>query len=483
MQQIPESEIKKRLAFENPWWDEGHVPQRFRDWPRRAYFNRFWKLFAESTVHRAVILMGPRRVGKTVMLTQAIQHLIDEKVSPNSIFYVSIDAPTYIGLSLEKLLQLFMQMHDHKRNARLYVIWDEIQYLKDWERHLKSLVDSHPSLRIVASGSAAAALRAKSDESGAGRFTDVVLPPLTFAEFVRFKGVESALIVPPSKKDESYRLRDNKMNELNEEFVDYVNFGGFPEVVLNKPVRENFSRFIGSDILDKVLLRDLPSLYGIGDTRELNRLFTSLAYNSGNELSLETLSQTSGVAKNTLRRYLEYLEAAFLTRRVQRIDHNARRFRRAVTFKVYLTNPCMRAALFGPVGDADEAMGRMAETAVYSQFFQSDLSDAVHYARWKEGEVDLVLIDEKRQRPIGAYEVKWTDRIVNRPDELRAFLKFGERAKLKDSDNRVLTRTYHGLARVRDHEVLFVPVSWFCYLIGKLTTEPVIEANLLRQLI
>jgi hypothetical protein len=482
MQQVPDSEIKKRLVFDNPWWEESGVPARFRDWPRRAYFDAFWRLFAESTIKRAVILMGPRRVGKTVMLIQAIQRLIDERIDPKRIFYVSIDTPTYIGLSLEKILSFFMQMHGHARNAKLFIIWDEIQYLKDWERHLKSLVDSFPNLRIVASGSAAAALRAKSDESGAGRFTDVLLPPLTFAEFLRFKDIEKIIAEPSPASDGDFVLRPGQLSRLNSEFIDYVNFGGFPEVVLNEPVRADFARFIGSDILDKVLLRDLPSLYGIADTRELNRLFTSLAYNSGNELSLESLSQSSGVAKNTLRRYLLYLEAAFLTRRVQRIDQSARRFRRAVTFKVYLTNPCMRAALFGPVADDDPAMGRMAETAVFSQIFQSDLSDAAHYARWNDGEVDLVLLDARRQRPIGAFEIKWSDRVVDNPSALEAFLKFSERVGLDDKNNRILVRSKHGVKEYQNHELIFMPVSWLCYLFGKVTIEPAIGTNFLRRL-
>ena len=75
-----------------------------------------------------------------------------------------------------------------------------------------------------------------------------------------------------------------------------------------------------------MLLRDLPSLYGIQDIQELNSLFTTLAFNSADEVSLEALSKDSGVSKNTLKKYIEYLEAAFLIRKVHRVDENARRF-------------------------------------------------------------------------------------------------------------------------------------------------------------
>ena len=91
----------------------------------------------------------------------------------------------------------------------------------------------------------------------------------------------------------------------------------------------NPGRYIRNDIIDKVLLRDLPSLYGIQDVQELNSLFTTIAYNSGNEFTYDNLSETSGVSKNTIKKYIEYLEAAFLIRVIHRIDINAKKFKRA----------------------------------------------------------------------------------------------------------------------------------------------------------
>ena len=138
--------------------------------------------------------------------------------------------------------------------------------------------------------------------------------------------------------------------------------------------------------IDKVLLRDLPGLYGIQDIQELNSLFTMLAFNTGSEVSLEALSKRSHVAKNTLKRYIEYLEAAFLIKVVHRVDHSARRLQRASTFKVYLTNPSMFAALFTPVGPDDPATPRLVETAVHAQWLHS--AQSVHYAkmgRWRGG--------------------------------------------------------------------------------------------------
>ena len=107
---------------------------------------------------------------------------------------------------------------------------------------------------------------------------------------------------------------------MNKEFVNYLNFGGYPEVVLSEKIQGDMGRYVKNDIVDKVLLRDLPSLYGIKDVQELNRFFTYIAYNTGNEFSYETMSKESGIQKDTLKKYLEYLEAAFLIGQTGVID-------------------------------------------------------------------------------------------------------------------------------------------------------------------
>jgi predicted AAA+ superfamily ATPase len=222
------------------------------------------------------------------------------------------------------------------------------------------------------------------------------------------------------------RLVTDDVHGRNEAFIDYLNFGGYPEAVFSEVVRQNPRRYIKSDIIDKVLLRNLPILYGISDIQELNSLFNTLAYNSGQELSLEDLSQTSHVAKNTLVKYLEYLEAAFLIRRIRRVDQDAAHFKRVTTFKVYLTNPTMRAALFGPVEEHHEAMGQLLETAVFSQWLHyAAFVDSLYYSRWRSGEVDLVSLDPQ-QRPRFAVEVKWSDSAITDPKKIKGLLEFAK---------------------------------------------------------
>lgn len=472
--EIPLREVQRRLADDNPWWVAGGgIERERRTWPRRDYFAPFVRLVRDVDVRRAVVLIGPRRIGKTVMLMHTLQSLLDRGVNGTEILYVSLETPLYSGRSLESLLRIFMELHGHGRERVLWVMFDEIQYLKEWEVHLKSLVDTYGAIRFVASGSAAAALHMKSRESGAGRFTDFMLPPLTFAEYLRFAGVEEALIAQEdasaSGRPPTYLARS--LMALNDEFINYLNFGGFPEAVMNPSVRENPSRYLRQDIVDKVLLKDLPSLFGIGDTQELNRFFNVLAYGSGQEVSPEVLSKHSGIGKQRLTDYLEYLEAAFLIRRVHRVDDNARRLQRARTFKVYLTNPSIRAALFGLARADDDAMGALAETAVWSQWLHStSLMQSLHYARWKAGrteyEVDLVSLDAATQSPRFAVEIKWSDRAFDDWRELRGLREFAARHNMIRRPL-VTTRTASGIGKDGALEIEFVPTSLHCYTLGR----------------
>lgn len=460
---ISEKEIIKRLYFDNPWWETSSIENTYKGYPRRFYFTPFYELVKETSINRAAVLMGPRRVGKTVMVYHTIAKLLEEGVDSKNILYVSLETPIYTGLSLEQILNIFQEEFSHKRNDNLYIVFDEIQYLPNWEVHLKSLVDSYSSYKYVATGSAAAALKLKSRESGAGRFTEFLLPPLTFAEYISFIGKSDDLM----SHDDGF-WKSLNIEELNNEFVNYLNYGGYPEAVFSTLIQNESSRYIKSDIIDKVLLRDLPSLYGINDVQELNKLFNAIAYNTGNEITLESLSKSSGVSKNTIKKYIEYLEAAFLIKIVHRVDISAKKFKRATTFKVYLTNPSMRAALFGPVEENHSAMGPLTETAIFSQWVHNEDIENLHYARWKAGEVDIVWLNLATQKPYWCVEVKWSDLPCSDPRALKGIISFIKQNNL--DDGLVTTKTITQERIIDGTELRYVPSSEYTYTLGACRT-------------
>jgi predicted AAA+ superfamily ATPase len=463
---LPKEQVINKIKFENPWWETGKIDDYYLSMKKRLYFDLFSPLVYEKSVKRAVVLMGPRRVGKTVLLFHLVQDLIDNGTPPKSICYLSIENPIYNGLSLEEMFHFFLEVSEQNISNEHYIIFDEIQYLKDWEVHLKTLVDSYHKIKFIVSGSAAAALKLKSNESGAGRFTDFMLPPLTFHEYIDLKGLSDIIILGTKEwkgMSKNY-FRTDDIETLNNHFIDYINFGGYPELSLSKEMQSDPSRYIRNDIIDKVLLRDLPSLYGIKDVQELNSLFTTIAFNSGNEFTYEQLSINSGVAKNTIKRYIEYLEAAFLIRVINKIDQSAKKFKRATSFKIYLTNPSLRGALFSPIQKDDDFIGNMVETAIFSQWGHNT-GFTPFYARWKNGEVDIVSLSNTKQKPIWAVEIKWSNRYVKSLQKLSSLKSFCKKNNL----DRTLVTTLD-IEEIKEDDGLtydFTPCSLYCYTVGR----------------
>jgi predicted AAA+ superfamily ATPase len=476
MKAISSEQVLSRIKTENPWWKSGNVQKIYTEMTERPYLDQLYPLITDFSIRRSVVLMGPRRVGKTVIIFHAINRLINDGIPVDNILYISVDHPLYNNLSFDDFIDKFKTISPLDLDKeQIYIFFDEVQYLKNWEVYLKKIVDTYPNMKCIVSGSAAAALKLKSRESGAGRFTDFLLPPLTFYEYLLLLGKEDIVEINNDMEKNSgpehwegvYFVKDKK--QLNKHFIDYLNYGGYPELALSSTIRKNPQQFIKSDIIDKVLLRDLPSLYGINDIQELNQLFTTLAYNTGDEVSLGELSKNSGVAKNTIKKYIEYLEAAFLIKTIHRIDQNAKKFERATTFKVYLTNPSIRAALFTPIDSEDPCMGMVVETAIFSQWFHRPDTN-LFYARWHKiksnsGEIDIVRLNKDNYRPTWAVEVKWTDRYVSKTEELKGLVSFCHKHNL--SQGWVTTKTINEENKVYENiSFHFIMASLYAYILG-----------------
>ena len=465
MKKVPTSLIEKKINSINSHWYTNTVDEEFTQLKKRKYFQLFFPLVINFTIQRAVVLMGPRRVGKTVILFQTIQECLRKGIKPKNIAYFSMDEPLFYSLSLADLLNKYKKVTGEKSIKNKVIIFDEIQYLKKWDVQLKVLVDNYQKTKFVVSGSAAGALRRYSRESGAGRFTDFMLPPLTFYEYLSLLDLTNDLLNLDSYDKRAISPKNIKM--LNKEFINYLNYGGFPEAIMNKSIRSNPNKFIRQDIIEKVLLRDLPSLYGINDIQELNKLFNYLAYHTGNEISYEGLSQSSGVAKNTIKKYIEYLEAAFLIKKISRINEKGKIFKRANYFKIYLTNPSMYSAIYGLLQQSDnDSLGKLVETAVCSQWMHNrSIFSYLHYARLphSKGEVDIVYLDRNFKVKY-CLEIKWSDQFYNRPASLSGLIYFCK----KNNPNHVTvtTKTKRGNIIQSGVDINFREAALICYNIG-----------------
>lgn len=462
--------VKDRLIFDNPWWalDE-QTPQKFKQPSKRIFFKSFSHKIEQGEAGRAVVLVGPKRTGKTVMIRQMVAHLIETHNAPRHILLASLGTPTYWNVGLREIISLFVQRNAQTSDGKtLYAFLDDLQYMPDWEASLVKVAKEFPNVRLVGVMSAGAPLAEQIEEKDPG-YDVAVLPPVSFAEFLRFRGREKELFgVDPN----NHKLAFNQANlpVLNKEFNYYINYGGFPESILGKTQGAPSPLFVRDGLVERLLHKDMASFFGINDLKGLAHLFTLLAYNTGLEVSIEELARETKIAKNTLRKYLDYLESAWLIRRLHRVDKNAKRFQRAVAFKVFLTSPSWYAALFGPVSPNDKVYPRLVETAVYTQWLgaQSRIA-ALTYASWRGGKVDLVGYPDlgsqqsRAPEPNLVIEMDWDHKLSGfgeGPQTMTEFVRMncnGEEDTLLLTQN-IIRTGYHRHVRIQS-----IPASLYAY--------------------
>lgn len=458
MRRIEREQVVRGIERANPWWKTSAARGvgEFHSYPKRSHFDRLHSLILQKAPVRALVLHGPRRVGKTVILYQLIDRLIADGVSPNQILYLSLDNPIFRFDQLQDLFLWGLEWAGASPEGA-YIFFDEIQYLDDWEQQLKVLVDTYRETKFVVTGSAAAALQKKSRESGAGRFTTYLMPALSFYEYILIKGA--------SEKTSPGSVDILKMNSL---YLEYLNYGGFPESIFSQAMRDQPDIYIGQDILDKVLGRDLPSAYEINNPNELHRLFAALAFNTSQEISPDNLSKQAGVAKKDINKFISFFEAANLIRRIEKTDQSLKKFQRVTHFKVVLTNPSLRSAIFGKVSEDSPELEPLAETAVFSQLVVPlGTYSPYKYARWShgnsKGEVDLINVSQ-RDDALGALEIKWTDRFASGKESPKSLISF-----CKENDLQVALMTSKSIFAVGsygDVKVYHYPTAFLCFVIG-----------------
>jgi len=187
--------LKDTPTTYNPWWKTKTFPLETPEFKRDAFDQAL--RYTEANHGLALLINGPRRVGKTTMINQIIKHLIEEKkIRVNHILFFSLDDPLIQqlpsrdqGTLFEALLAQWAQVAGTALRTSpntLYCFLDEVQRLPRWELYIKRYIDLRYPIRFIISGSASHTIFRKSLESLLGRLVDIALPPFTFREYVRF---------------------------------------------------------------------------------------------------------------------------------------------------------------------------------------------------------------------------------------------------------------------------------------------------------
>lgn len=393
--------ILKVLTAFNPWWKTGMVNPKLSKTYKRFAFHEAMKRLNQRDIRRTVVLTGTRRVGKTTIQYQMIEALLQKGVPPQKIVFISMDHPMLKLGGINDVLECYHENIYAEQDV--YYFFDEVQYAQDWDKWLKIIYDMQPDTQVVATGSASPALIKGNQESGAGRWSVIQVPTMSFYEYCELLDLDRPEL--PKELKVTHLLKKTQqertqimlqLSKVQNHFNRYLQVGGFPELALadNDIMAQQIMR---EDVVDKVLKRDLPSLYNIRNATELERIFLYLCNVSSEVVSIEAIArELNGVSRPTVENYIQYLESANLIYQSWPVNMAGKKVLKASP-KIYIADAAIRNAVLmdeSLLSDPVE-MGKIVETAVYKHvaaFYYQKAASVGYFRGGKKGkEIDIVV--------------------------------------------------------------------------------------------
>ena len=185
---VRDEQAIKVLRQYNPWWrTPSAIKEESKPQKRLAYYEAL-KILKHKSIRRFAVLSGVRRVGKTTIMYQIIENLIEEGVNPKNILYVTFDNPILKLINVESVLAIYESLYPIEGTR--YIFFDEIQYTDNWELWMKVIYDSKKDIRLIATGSASPILEKGGADSGTGRWSVLKIPTMSFYEYCQLLGLE-----------------------------------------------------------------------------------------------------------------------------------------------------------------------------------------------------------------------------------------------------------------------------------------------------
>lgn len=441
--------IVQEFLLQNPWREGKQVklPDNFIP---RDIVSKVFDWMDEPDI---LVILGPRQSGKTTALKKIILNL-SASTPPENIFYFNLDSGPIRELFSEAASFVRFIKDYQKEEGRVFVIADEVQRIENAGLFLKNLYDAQLDFKMIVSGSSSLEIKARIKEHLTGRKKLFHLLPLSFAEFIRRESLPSSLFDSDKLGEEQDRLYGQHLKSCLEEFAI---FGGYPKVVLQKnpdkkieELKEIYSSYIQKDVVDflKVERSDV-----------FNKLVALLAYQTGNLVKKEELSTSLASSWTTVGKYLQILTDTFVVNLLLPYFTNRRKEITQMP-KVYFTDTGLRNYVCSSFSNLEMRpdKGAIIETVVLSELAKR-LKEPQEIRFWRtqtKAEVDFVILKNRMPIPV---EVKFSR--LKKPAVTRSFRSFIDSYQPKQAI--VLNSNLLAKARIKDTEVLFLPVHWFIF--------------------
>ncbi len=412
------TKISEALEDFNPWW-KGKFSLQYKDREVYGEMQKFMKM------PQIMALTGLRRVGKTTLMLKIAEDFLNNGADPRSILYFSFDE--FDDIEIRVMLREYEELAEKKlEEGRYLVLLDEVQKLKNWENQLKTVYDVFgKNAKIFISGSESLFIKKKSKETLAGRIFEFKVEQLSFKEFLSFKGIESKPV----------GLHRRELLAMLAEFSLTM---GLPELVGIKD-KEIIKKYVREGLIEKIIYRDIPKMFRIKDVSVLQTLLNIFIEEPGQLVDVSGLAKDMKISRQTLANYLNYLEQAFLLRKLYNFSRNRKKTER-------------KLKKFYPALVSVDLLFReddVSKSKVFEWLLINQLKGEFFWRDQYKNEVDLVLAD-KNPVPV---EIKYGKIDVA---GMLAFMR-----KFKTSHGYILSKNIEENRKIGDRTVSIVPAFKF----------------------
>lgn len=365
----------EKLKYYFQWWFESELPEFIE------------RIFSPNILETSLIpvLIGPRRSGKSTTFFQIISQL-RKSINRENIIYLNFEDDRLLpldGKELSSLLDVYRQLYKSNQKQPLYLFFDEIQNVPNWEKTVRRFYETEKTVKLFLTGSNSRMLSSDIATSLRGRMLTFRVYPLSFKEYWEFRKLEFPL-------NKSMRYSPN-LNKLLYEFDQYLRFGGFPEVVLED--KDEIKALILKEYFRTIFFADIVERYEIRQIKVLETFLRILTRQTAALFSLGKMSNNLksigfNISKTTVAEYLSYVEEAFLGKTVSIYAYSIKDQLQYPRKFYLIDNGLYSAVSFLKSEDS----GRLLENLVFNRL--QEKQDVIFY--WKNGsqrEVDFVLPD------------------------------------------------------------------------------------------
>jgi predicted AAA+ superfamily ATPase len=408
--------------------------------PRKSYLDELLRFVKADKI---VSIVGVRRSGKSTLMRQMAKAMIEAGTDRKNILIVNFEEPEFEGANVGLLQRIYEAYLEILRPpGKPFLFLDEVQNVERWERFVRALNERKEAF-IAISGSSSRLLSQELATVLTGRQIYFEIFPLSFREFLSFEGMEIGGM-------EEALLNSSKIRGL---FREYLEVGGFPEIVLNKDpaYRARTSRSYYEDIIS----RDVVQRFKIRKPEGLKALARFYLTNISSPISFNRISRFLNLPTETIRRFSYSLETANLIFFTKRFSWSVKEQENSPR-KVYSVD----VGISNAIGFRfRENLGKVAENLVAVELrrkMAQNPSTEVFY--WKDigqREVDFVVKEGLRVKQL--IQVCWdpTDE-ATRKRELKGLARAMEGFKLREG--LVLTEDFEGEEKINGRRVRFVPL-------------------------